>query len=365
MKKTRQQILFLSLTMLCIAVFSIGAIAQPANLKPFFKTRELQASTQLKATLVQQRAFITKNKLNFQVGNTVVSDKPLEKITGEANISAAEAEKIKLQMTNRVFSNEYRVIIGTLKLACNANLKTYDARNDHLVPAIRSQQCGNCWAYSCVGPIECSYVKVNKISNPTTINLSEKQIVACSGGGDCGGGLTYQAYNWLKSSSTHMLADASAPDNGTSGPCPAPPASGVQLVEWGVIDPSGDINKIAPVDKIKEAICKYGPVACSMNATPLFQNFAGNGVFYEQPSNYNSPSSNHAVMIVGWDDNKGAWLMRNSWGTGWGDDGYCWIKYNTNNIGRRAAWVVASKRKLIVKPAITAAVNQRVNVQKK
>ena len=48
-------------------------------------------------------------------------------------------------------------------------------------------------------------------------------------------------------------------------------------------------------------------------------------------------------MIIGWDDTKQAWLMRNSWDTTWGDSGYAWIKYNSNNIGRRAAWVVAKK----------------------
>jgi cathepsin L len=133
------------------------------------------------------------------------------------------------------------------------------------------------------------------------------------------------------------------PDMGVNGACPGGSISTSYFAtDWGIVDPSGDGNKIASVAAIKEAICKYGPIAASVVATQMFQNYAG-GVFYENPSNYASPTSNHAILIVGWDDAKGAWLIKNSWGTDWGIDGYMWIKYNTNNIGRRASWVIAKK----------------------
>jgi cathepsin L len=48
------------------------------------------------------------------------------------------------------------------------------------------------------------------------------------------------------------------------------------------------------------------------------------------------------VLIIGWDDKKdgGAWLVKNSYGPRWGDDGFGWIKYGSNNIGQWAAYVV-------------------------
>ncbi len=322
------------------------------QLQKHFAARELQASPQIKQLLVQQRKFIADNKLTFNVSATSVSHLRLADITGEKPITPNEALEIKKLMTNKVISAEIIDIIKQMQLkVCTASLGSYDARKDSLVPSIRLQKCGDCWAYSATGTLECSYIRVNRITYPSSINCSEKQLVDCAGAGNCSGGLAFQAFNYLKNTHVKMMTEAQYPDNGVNGACPATvPATNVELVDWGVIDPSGDINKIAPVDKIKEAICKYGPIAVSMYATPLFQNFAGGGVFYETPSDYANPVSNHAVMLVGWDDSKQAWLMRNSWDVTWGDDGYAWIKYNTNNIGKRAAWVVAKKLPLTIKP---------------
>ena len=50
---------------------------------------------------------------------------------------------------------------------------------------------------------------------------------------------------------------------------------------------------------------------------------------------------NHGVTLVGWDDSKQAWRIKNSWGPGWGESGYMWIAYNTNKIGYGASWVQA------------------------
>jgi cathepsin K len=341
-KNARPLLLIAAMASFCFASAQIII-----NLPQKYVLREANAPQVVKTSLVSQRAMIVQNKLQFNVGFTGVSSKTLAQITGETETAPAEITRIKSKVMSRQLSPAAAEIIKTWTVVCIASRKAYDARNQNDVSPVRNQQCGNCWSYSAVGAYEGSYLRVNSSITPTAVNASEQYAVSCSGGGSCGGGLAYKVFEWMVDNNKNLEKDATLPDGGTNGSCPGgTPSSSYYATDWGVVDPSGDISKIASVASIKEALCKYGPIAASVNVTGLFQNYT-NGVFFETPSNYANPASNHAIVIVGWDDDKGAWLIKNSWGTDWGIDGYMWIKYNSNNIGRRAAWVIA--KKLIIK----------------
>lgn len=333
--------LYLIVFILAISTLTIAQVRPTLPNK--YVLRERNVTPQVKTILANQRAIIAQRQLPFNVGVTNVTNKRLSEITGEKEVNAAEVTRVRKYITSRTLSPAVLELIKNLSLACNTSSKKYDARNNNYVTPVKDQQCGNCWTYSAVGAYEGNYLKTNGGAS-NSIDPSERYAQICSGGGDCSGGFAYKIFDWMVSKNKNLANNASYPDNGTNGTCPAgTPATNFYAVAWGVVDPSGDINKIASVAKIKEAICKYGPIAASVNATSLFQNYT-NGTFFETASNYNSPSSNHAIVLCGWDDDKGAWLMKNSWGTDWGEDGYMWIKYNTNNIGRRAAWVLAKKK---------------------
>jgi cathepsin L len=103
-----------------------------------------------------------------------------------------------------------------------------------------------------------------------------------------------------------------------------------------------DSKPIPSKQEIKAALCQYGPLSVAVDADENFVAYAG-GVFQgfaSQPEDTKA-QVNHAINIIGWDDGKGAWLIRNSWGDDWGEKGYMWIDYNSNNIGFAAAWVLA------------------------
>jgi cathepsin K len=365
MKTTNQPIRLHFFLFLFIALISSGlsVFAQPGKLEinpkltQKYVLREEKATKELKVQLNNLRADIIKNKWTFNVGVTGVSLKTRAAITGESDINVAQANILKAKVVNRQISLEAQNLIKIWATACFASKPSYDARNTGYITPVKDQQCGNCWAYSAMGAYEASFKRVNGV----VADASEQYVVNCSGGGDCGpaGGLAYKVFDWMVDNTKNVATDATLPDAGTVGGCPGgTPASQYFATDWGVVDPSGDILKIASVDDIKAAICKYGPIAASVFVTDAFQNYT-NGVFNEFASNYASPSTNHAIVLVGWDDSKHAWLLKNSWGTDWGEDGYMWIDYNSNNVGRRAAWVIAKKAPTLIKPARDIQIKER------
>jgi hypothetical protein len=194
---------------------------------------------------------------------------------------------------------------------------------------------------------EANYRKVN---GNAAIDASEQQALSCSGGGDCGGGLSFKVFDWLvgpdklktEASFAYAASDLACNNSATG-----------KLYDasfWKTVRSDGDISKIAADADIKSFIKCYGAVKSSLLAGNGFWSAYAGGVLQGMPSNYNSPSSDHAILIVGWDDNKGAWLIKNSWGTGWGENGYAWVKYGHFNVGRRACVIAANKNPILINP---------------
>jgi len=90
---------------------------------------------------------------------------------------------------------------------------------------------------------------------------------------------------------------------------------------------------------LKRAMLDHGPLAAAVTVSNGFYSYGG-GIFAGEPAG----PPNHAILMVGWDDTKNAWKIKNSWGTGWGEAGYMWIAFGANNIGADAVWVETVKK---------------------
>ncbi|MCX7047510.1 MAG: C1 family peptidase [Candidatus Sumerlaeota bacterium] len=212
----------------------------------------------------------------------------------------------------------------------------YDWRDYNGVTPIRNQGgCGSCWAFSTVAPLECAI----KIKTGASVNLSEQWLVSCNRDGwGCGGGWNAHDYHLSKKddcAGNGAVLESAFPYQAKDVACDCPYLHSYWIQSWKYI---GGGSSIPSPDAIKQAIQTYGPVACSVTVDGAFQAYKS-GVFNSSASG----DINHGVALVGWDDTQGksgVWIMRNSWGTGWGESGYMRIEYGCSKIGFAANYVV-------------------------
>ena len=196
--------------------------------------------------------------------------------------------------------------------------------------------CGSCWAFATVGPLESNVL----IKDGFEVDLSEQYLVSCNTDGwNCSGGWwAHDYHDWLYSlpeTEAGAVPESDFPYVASNASCGGPYSHPWKIADWGFI---GNAGSIPSVDAIKQAIMDYGPVAVAMHVGTAFQAYSG-GIFnIDEPGNVN-----HGVVLVGWDDNQGAsgvWILRNSWGSHWGENGYMRIEYGTSQVGYAANYIV-------------------------
>ncbi|MEN8223321.1 MAG: C1 family peptidase [Acidobacteriota bacterium] len=190
-----------------------------------------------------------------------------------------------------------------------------------IASSVKNQgSCGSCWAFASIGLMEAMILKKDGVE----LDLSEQYLVSCNPWGwGCNGGL------WPND----MLVDPGAmteecfPYTATDAPCNDSCPYPYKINGWAFVTAD---REVPPVDDIKQAIYTYGAVQAGVYVDRWFQAYTG-GVLNRCKRRVNF--SNHAIILCGWDDAKGAWLLKNSWGTGWGENGYMWISYGCNIVG--------------------------------
>ncbi|CAH1110829.1 unnamed protein product [Psylliodes chrysocephalus] len=203
--------------------------------------------------------------------------------------------------------------------------ESVDWRDHGAVTEVKNQ--GNCvsgWAFSSTGALEGQY----KILNNISVSLSEQQLIDCSTVYDnegCSGGLIKLAFKYLRDNG--LQAEADYPYIGQDGQC--------QYVESKLVVPM--LFTTVLIEELNEnalvhGIASLGPVSLFINAEGI-QNYAG-GVYDDSEKCDNSKDSlNHGVLAVGYNITGNYFIIKNSWGESWGENGYIRMVKGVNICG--------------------------------
>eukprot|EP01012_Entosiphon_sulcatum_P014972 TRINITY_DN1_c0_g1_i1.p1 TRINITY_DN1_c0_g1~~TRINITY_DN1_c0_g1_i1.p1 ORF type:complete len:329 (-),score=60.29 TRINITY_DN1_c0_g1_i1:136-1101(-) len=199
-----------------------------------------------------------------------------------------------------------------------------DWRQKGAVTHVKDQgQCGSCWSFSATGNMEGQWF----LKKDQLVGLSEQELVSCSHNGNqgCNGGLMDYAFQWV-----HQ-------NNGIDSESDYPYVSGTG--NTGTCDNSklgksvATFSSYTDVSKNEDQMLAWlsqdGPLSIAVDAQMGWQTYRG-GIM----STCSGTQLDHGVLAVGY--GAGAtpyWIVKNSWGTSWGESGYIRLQYGTNQCG--------------------------------
>ncbi|KAJ9168047.1 hypothetical protein P3X46_019621 [Hevea brasiliensis] len=216
---------------------------------------------------------------------------------------------------------------GNHKLTDAVLPETKDWREKGIVSPVKDQgHCGSCWTFSTTGALEAAYHQ----AFGKGISLSEQQLVDCAGAFNnfgCNGGLPSQAFEYIKYNGG-LESEEAYPYTGKDGTC----KFSLENVGVQVLD-SVNIT-LGAEDELKHAVAFVRPVSVAFEVVSGFR-FYKSGVYTSDVCGKTPMDVNHAVLAVGYgvEDGVPYWLIKNSWGDNWGDNGYFKMELGKNMCG--------------------------------
>ncbi|NPD46536.1 MULTISPECIES: C1 family peptidase [unclassified Lentimicrobium] len=242
---------------------------------------------------------------------------------------AIQNQHIKAESEIEAGGIPFPVKLGYAAFSSNSSKdfpSSYDLRGLGVLPPVKTQSSGGCWAYSSMSTVESRMLVLEQ----GLYNLSDNNLKYCHEffPGRSTNGNAWMATAYFARQSGPLLEEQDPHPGGTSEPgvnCPVGEAPAFLVRESRY--PPGDMNSI------KQLIMDNGSVWSLIYYNATYFNDAENTYYYG-----GTHEVNHVFNIVGWDDNKvtdggvGAWICQNTYGTSWGEDGFVYTSYNDSQF---------------------------------
>jgi len=234
-------------------------------------------------------------------------------------------------------------------------------RNQHL-----PQYCGSCWAFGTTSSLG-DRIRIMRNATFPEINLSPQVLLNCGEAGTCDGGWPLAAYEYIHREGI--------PDE-TCQPYEAYDAKGCspynicRNCDFNLNNPKlycyaeksftryyvDEFGPVSGESDMMSEIYARGPISCGIAVTPAFQNYTG-GIFIDTT---NDTTIDHIISVAGWGVENGTpyWIVRNSWGTFWGENGWAQIIRGVDNLGIESdcSWATVNPNYVINTGPVTPSV---------
>jgi C1A family cysteine protease len=202
---------------------------------------------------------------------------------------------------------------------------SFDWRTKDKLTAVKDQgQCGSCWAFSCTESIESVYMISKNIGKSAMPALAPQQIVDCDrGDGGCNGGDLPTCYRYVVGAGLEKNSDY--PYHARDQTCQASAGKDfLHIKGFKYVIPQGSKNE----NDMASYLAANSPMSIIVDASKW--SYYRSGVMTAAQCGL---SLDHAVQAIGYDTGAGYWIVRNSWGTSWGESGFIRLQFGHNTCG--------------------------------
>jgi len=211
-----------------------------------------------------------------------------------------------------------------VKIPVNGTAPTsIDWRTKGAVTHVKNQgMCGSCWSFSATGNMEGQYFR----KSGKLVALSEEELVQCSGSAGnqgCQGGLMDQAFDWVTQNGG-IDAETGYPytsGGGNTGKCKK-----LLLRKFAATGFTGHQDIANDEGSMAAWVGQNGPLSIAVDASSGWQSYSS-GIM----SDCTGTQLDHGVLIVGYAPDY--WIVKNSWGPSWGENGYIRLARGSNQCG--------------------------------